>query len=191
MDFRRETRGANATKAVDLVACFYDNSVAKKDGKVAAHYGEVWGHPGAEISEGQTNLALVTQRTEADGKTQFNHSVAFFPGQVEAIKEAAGDNHTPLLDKDGVERGTIYGVKADLMSVSREGKVVGFMPNTKTLQATTLSVGDKDGKDIRAQIFDSMAVSKLARDAEKAAPQAAPQAEAEVQVEAVVERELA
>lgn len=195
MDFRKETRGTGATKSVDLVACFYDTSVAMKDGKASAHYGEFWGHPDAEVGKDQSNLALVTQRSEVNGKPQFDHSVAFYPAQMEAIKAAAGDNHSPLLDKDGVARGTIYGIKGDLMSVQREGKTVGFMPNTKTLQASELSVGDKDGAAIRTRIFDSMAASRAAQEAEKAgaeAPKAeAPQAEAAAPVaEKVPEAEL-
>lgn len=179
MDFRKETRGENATKAVEQVACFYDNAIYEKDGKVVAQYAEIWGHPDSEIGKNQTNLALVSERQERNGKTTFNHSISLYPNQVQQILEVAGDNVAPLLDKNGNKVGTIVGYKSDLMRVERNGKVIGLMPNTKTLQPSDLSVAEVDGKDIRSRIFEAMREAKVAK-GEKVAPQVqaeAPQVE--------------
>ncbi|MDP9903199.1 hypothetical protein [Arthrobacter bambusae] len=197
MDFRKQTRGENALKKVPLVIAFYDNGVApsrKEPGKVGAYFGSAYGHPDASIGKNQTNLALLTERKDVDGEKRYNHSTAFYPEQMEAIKAAAGDNTAPLLDKEGNRRGTIYGVTADLMSVKREidgeKKAVGFMPNTKTLAASEFSVAEVDGKTINQRIFESERAAVAARDAKHAeAKQIEPVAEAAAEAEAETEVE--
>ncbi|HEU5223074.1 MAG TPA: hypothetical protein VFU07_05260 [Candidatus Lumbricidophila sp.] len=196
MDFRKETRGEHGTtKAVELVIGFYDTSVvrAKETNEVTNAYGESWGHPDSEIGKNQTNLALLTKSVEFDGKPKIDHSTPFSIKQLEQIKAAAGDNVAPLLDKDGVRRGTLYGVRADLFRVldKDKEKVVGYMPNTKTLQASELSVADVNGVNIRDRIFAAQAEAKAAKAA--AAPsKAAPEVEvAEVAPSVELEPELA
>jgi len=188
MDFRKQTRGENATKQVPLAIAFYDNGVApsrKDPSKVGAYFGSAYGHPDAPIGKDQTNLALLTERKEVDGEKRYNHATAFYPEQMAAIKDAAGDNVAPLLDKDGNRRGTVYGVTADLMSVRREidgeTKAVGFMPNTKTLGPSDLPVAEVDGKTITQRIYNAERAAVAARDAKAAeAKQSTPVAEAQV-----------
>lgn len=175
MDFRKETRGENSTRGIDGVISFYDNGVApdKKDpSKIGVYFGAAYAHPDSAIGKDQTNLALLTERKEVtgeDGKsaTKYNHSVGFYPEQMEAIKAAAGDNVSPLLDEKGVRRGWNYGVKFDAMSVRRNGKNVGFMPNTKTLAPSELSVAEVDGKTINQRIFEAAQAAREAREARK------------------------
>lgn len=195
MDFRKQTRGENATKQVPLVIAFYDNGTApsrKDPSKIGAYFGSAYGHPDAPIGKGQTSLALLTERKDIDGEQRYNHSTAFYPEQMAAIKAAAGDNTAPLLDKDGNRRGTVYGVTADLMSIRREidgkPKAIGFMPNTKTLGASELSVAEVDSKTINQRIFESERAAVASRDAKRAeAKQNEPVAEAKVEVEAEAE----
>lgn len=183
MDFRKESRGTGATKGVDLVISFYDNAKATKDGKVSAYYVEAWGHPDSALAKDQTNLALVSQRTEHNGKKVINHSFPLYPKQMEALIAAAGANVSPLLDRDGVRIGTNYGVKADLMNATNKEQAIGYIPNTKTLQPSDLSVSDINGKDIRSRIFASMKKSREVRDALKA--QETPAVEKAVEAPAV------
>lgn len=190
MDFRKDSRGTGATKGVDLFISFYENAVVEKDGAVTAHYGEAYGHPDAPVSKDQSNLALVTQRTERDGKTLFSHSAPFYPKQMEAIIEAAGDNTAPLKNKDGKVVGTIYGVKADVMTSQSKGKTIGFIPNTKTLQPSELSVAEVGGLDIRSRAFAAMKEAKAAREAEKAKEAPVAEVEAEQVLEHDNEPEL-
>lgn len=162
-DLRKETHGAGAMKGVNLVVIAYDNRVAKKDGVVTTHYLDARIHPGDRRAAGQTTLALVSKK-DAKAPSGYNNSARYSVGQFEAIKKAAGANVVDLLDKQNEVVGKIYGVKADLLI--NGGDVIA---NTKTLEATELSVAkDENGRDIREQIFDSMAASKAARAAAKA-----------------------
>ncbi|MCI4659591.1 hypothetical protein [Cryobacterium zhongshanensis] len=165
-DLRKETHGPGSMKGVHLAVIAYDNRVAKKDDVVTTHYLDARIHPGDHRAAGQTTLALVSKK-DAKSPTGYNNSARYSAGQFEAIKEAAGTNVTDLTNKEGTVVGKIYGVKADLLISN--GDVIA---NTKTLEASELSVGDDAaGKDIRTQIFDSMKEAKDARAA--AAPEAA------------------
>ena len=172
VNLRNDAYGAGAMKGVNLAVIAYDNRVAKdKDGKETSRYLDVRLHPGDERAAGQTTLALVTKKDEKS-PNGYNNSERYTPGQFDAIVAAAGDNTAPLLNKTGETVGTIYGVKADVFPHStKEGR--GLVINSKTLEASDLSVGpDANGRDITAQIFDSMKAAKEAKAAEKAAAQA-------------------
>lgn len=177
-DLRKETHGAGAMKDVNLVVIAYDNRVAKKDGEVTTHYLDARIHPGDRRAPGQTALQLVSKKDEKS-PSGYNNSARYSAGQFEAIKEAAGDNVVDLTNTANEVVGKIYGVKADLLISGSE-----VIANTKTLTASELSVGpDAQGRDIRKQIFDSMAEAKAAREAAKTAPAADVVAEAEAVVE--------
>lgn len=159
-DLRKETHGPGSMKGVNLAVISYDNRVAKKDGVVTTHYLDARIHPGDKRAPGQTTLALVSKKDEKS-PSGYNNSARYSAGQFDAIKEAAGDNVSPLTNSAGEVVGQIYGVKADLLISS--GDVIA---NTKTLETSELSVVDNEaGKDIRTQIFDSMKSAKDARSA--------------------------
>lgn len=163
-DLRKETHGPGSMKGVNLVVIAYDNRVAKKDDKITTHYLDARIHPGDTRAPGQTTLALVSKK-DPKSPSGYNNSARYSAGQFAAIQEAAGDNVTDLTNQAGAVVGKIYGVKADLLISNSE-----VIANTKTLEPTELSVGpDASGKDIRAQIFESMKAAKDARSAAAAA----------------------
>lgn len=181
VNLRSETYGPGSLKGVNLAVIAYDNRVSKnKDsGEITNHYLDARMHPGDERAKDQVSLALVSVKDEKS-PNGFNNSARYSASQFDAIKEAAGDNTTPLTNQAGDVVGTIYGVKADLFI--NDGKLV---INSKTLEATEHSVQpNAEGKDIRTQIFDSMAAAKEARDEAKAAKAPAAEAEATVEAEA-------
>jgi hypothetical protein len=184
-DLRKETHGPGSMKGVNLAIIAYDNRVAKKDDKVTTHYLDARIHPSDRLNKDQVTLALVSKRDEKS-PTGYNNSARYSAGQFDAIVEAAGDNVTDLTNQKGDVVGKIYGVKADLLISNND-----VIANTKTLEKSDFSVGpDKDGKDIRTQIFDSMNAAKTAREeAKKAAgaETAAPEAEAPVAEAAAAE----
>ncbi|WP_311245252.1 MULTISPECIES: hypothetical protein [unclassified Microbacterium] len=178
VNLKSEVHGKGATKEVNLVVLAYDNRVAKKDGVVTTRYLDARVHPGDRRAPGDTNLALVT-KDDPKAPGGKSNSARYSANQFEAIKQAAGDNVTDLVDRDGTVSGKIYGVKADLLI--NKGEVV---INTKTLDGPGLSIADENGKDIRTRIFDSMAEAKAARAAAKEAAAAEKSAAAEAEVDA-------
>lgn len=177
VDLRKDTHGAGSTKGLNLAVIAYDKSVAKnkETGEIRSHYLDARLHPEDQRAAGQTTLALVTDK-DPKSRSGYSNTRPYSASQMDAIKEAAGDNVAPLLTKDGEEVGKIYGVKADVLF--NQGAAI---VNTKTVESSDLSVGPVDGKDIQTRIFDSQAQARQARDAAKAAKaaeaQAAPQAE--------------
>lgn len=159
VDLRSSTHGAGATRAVNLVVLAYDDRVTSgDDGQVALHYLDARVHPGDRRAPGETDLALV-RRTGDRAVSGFDNSVGYSARQLASIEAAAGGNVTELTDATGEVIGKGYGVKADLLIDG--GHVV---VNTKTLAPTPLSVGpDADGRDIRAQIRESMIAARIAR----------------------------
>lgn len=165
VDLRSSTHGAGATRAVNLVVLAYDDRVASgDDGQAAVHYLDARVHPGDRRAPGETDLALV-RRIGDRAVSGFDNSAGYTARQLASIEAAAGGNVTDLTDPTGEVIGKGYGVRADLLI--DDGHVV---VNTKTLSATPLSVGpDADGRDIRAQIRESVIAARRARGMEPAA----------------------
>lgn len=164
VDLRSKIHGAAATQAVNLVVmAFHDRVASDAEGVVTAHYLDARVHPGDRRAPGQTSLALVSKKG-ARPTTGFANSARYTPLQLACIEQAAADNVADLTDASGKIIGRAFGVRADLLINS--GDVV---VNTRTLARTELSVGeDADGRDIRAQITDSVAAARRARDAARA-----------------------
>lgn len=176
VNIRKETYGPGATKGVDLVVMAYDKRVSKnKDtNEVSAHYLDARVHPEAPLAEGQTSLALIT-RKDAKSPSGYNNTEPYSVKQFEAIKEAAGDNQTPILNKAGEPIGTAYGAKCDVF-INKKGDLT---INTKTLEASEKTVQPSaDGKTIVDQMYEKQAANKTVKEAAKAAAKDAPAAEA-------------
>lgn len=155
-------KGPGSMKAVNLIAVTYPNN-ATKDGK--SQYMDV--QIDARDSRGpeQSNLHLVTQRVEHEGKTRINNGAPYSAAQFAAIKEAAGTNAVKL--PSGAE---VYAVKADVMPAGRNS---GLVLNTKTLAASEHAID--------AKVLDNQFAS--AKAAKEAKAESAKAAEAEAQVE--------
>lgn len=164
VDLRSKIHGAGATQAVNLVVmAFHDRVASDAEGVITAHYLDARVHPGDRRAPGQTSLALVSKKG-ARSSTVFANSARYTPLQLASIEQTAADNVADLTDASGRVVGRAFGVRADLLINSGEVVV-----NTKTLAPTELPVGeDADGRDIRAQITDSVAAARRARDAARA-----------------------
>lgn len=199
-DFRKETHGPGSLKSVDLVVMAYDGRHAPRPGPdgvqepITTRYLDARIHPEDRRAAGQTTLALVAKK-DASSPSGYNNAARYSENQFQAIVEAAGDNRTDLLNKDGVKVGDIYGVKADLLV--NNGDVI---INTKSVATSELNVApDADGKNIQQRMFETMAATKAAREAAREAAKATkdvtapePVAEAaEVAPEAVAEEKPA
>lgn len=176
VNLKSETHGKGATKDVNLFVIAYDGRVARdSDGKETTRYLDARLHPGDRRAKGETSPALVSKR-DANSPSGWNNSARYSANQFQSIVAAAGDNVVDLEDKDGQVLGKIYGVKADLLI--NKGEVI---INTKTVKPSELSVEpNAEGKDIRAQSFDSVNEAKAAREAAKSAAAAEKDAGAEV-----------
>jgi|SRR5699024_9062224 len=155
-------------KGVDLAVMIYDTAQYKdpKKNEVTAVYADARVHPESPVAEGQKSLALSTRKeTGKDGKERYNSNVRYTPKQIDQIKEVAGDNVAPLLNKDGETKGQIYGVKSDVFF--NDGQTV---MNTKTLEASDKTVQPTaEGRTIQDQIFDKQSENKAARETAAAA----------------------
>ena len=178
-------KGKGALEGVNLAVDVYDSSVYADDkGEVRKHYLDVSVHKDDERFTGQTvpNLRF-SKKAGQDGKPdQFETKVGYTPGQLTAIEEAAGDNKTALLDKDGKQVGTTYGIKANLFV-----KEDHLMVNTKTVGPSELSVvTEPGGPTYREQVFQAV---KINRDAKKEAAAAGATATVEAEAAPAVQRE--
>ena len=145
---------------MNVVVMAFDAHVVT-DGDVTLHHLDARVHPGDRRAPGETDLALVP--AAAGGR--WEHTAPYTADQLASIAAAAGDNATDLADSSGNVVGRVYGVRADLLI--DDGAVV---VNTKTLTATELSVRpDAHGREIRAQIDDSMRMARRTRDSVRAA----------------------
>ena len=169
-----QLKGPGAMTGVNLVVKTFDNNVTK-DGKT--QYLDVQVDARDSRGHGQTNLHLTSERVkdEKTGETRYNNGAPYSEAQFAAIKEAAGDNVTPIL-KDGEQIGAVYGVKANVMPAAKGN---GLVVNTKSLEPSEFTV---DGNTLNAQ-FESIAAAKETKAAE------APAVEAEAEVEQVAEVE--
>lgn len=174
-----------STRGVDLAVLVYDNAkyVDPKKNEVTAVYANAQMHPDSPLAEGQRSLSLSTRK---DDNGKYNSNVRYTPKQIEAMETAAGDNVSPLLDKDGETVGKIYGVKGDVFFNNGQTVI-----NTKSIEKSDLSVApvevqvpQADGstvpetQDIQKRIYSHNETVKAAREAAQAAAPEAAQAEA-------------
>jgi|GEM_PF-6748209 len=87
----------------------------------------------------QINPHLFSQKNhEGPHAGKYNTQVGYYDSQMDAIKEAAGDNVFAVNDKDGNQVGSVYAVKSNVIFRKHEvdGKEVsnGAAMDTKTLQ---------------------------------------------------------
>lgn len=164
-DFRKDS--GNSTKNVEMIAVVRPGHVAMKqdketgESKPSAAYVEVMVNNSAlkkadvEAGKGQANPNLYSKKTEytaenGEKKTGYEHGIRMTMGQLEAIEKVGGKN--TLTKEDGTK---YIPFKADVMGLSetvkdKDGKavmgdngkpkqqLVGYMPNTKTLEPTEL-----------------------------------------------------
>lgn len=193
-----------STKELDLLVMKYDNAEHtyedKNNEEKTTHFldAQVTQVGGANSKlKPQVNPHLFTQENN-EGKYagQYNTQVPYFDNQMDAIKDAAGDNAFPINDKDGKQVGTAYAVKSDIMFRKREidGKSLanGAIINTKSLQpisddlSKVLHELESDGKGVVQSQFEAVseniknlqAEQKAKSEAQAEAPQAENQAEA-------------
>ncbi|MFD2794656.1 hypothetical protein ACFS27_13950 [Promicromonospora vindobonensis] len=163
-------KGKGAMTGVNLIAKVYKNG-RTHDGKT--QYADV--QVDARDSRGpeQTNLHLKSERYKTDdGKTGFNNGAPYSIGQLEEIVKAAGPNTEPILDKDGNEIGTLYGLKGNVMPASRG---TGLVVNTKSVQASEFKI---DSTTLDNQ-FASMRAAREAQEAARETQVDAPAQETE------------
>jgi hypothetical protein len=171
-------KGKGAMTGVNLIAKVYDNGKTK-DGK--SHYADVQVDARDARGPEQSNLHLKSERIQRpDGKQGFNNSAPYSVGQLEEIVKAAGPNKEPIKDKDGIEVGTLYGFKGNVMPASRG---TGLVVNTKSVEASDFKV---DANTLDNQ-FASMKAAKETQSAAKEAQTAAPEQAAEVEQSVEVE----
>lgn len=159
----------NSTKDVELIAVKRSNNVAfDQNGKPVAYYVDVMVNnmqANIEKGEGQALPNLYTKQQEyvskdtGEVKQGYNHGIRLTAGQMDTIMAVGGNN---ILSKND---GTQYiPFKADLMPLREkqfdaDGKVimdpntpdkpltkmVGYMPNTKTVQASDYGLLTEEG----------------------------------------------
>lgn len=155
----------------------------------------------------QINPHLFSQKNhEGPHAGKYNTQVGYYDSQMDAIKEAAGDNVFAVNDKDGNQVGSVYAVKSNVIFRKHEvdGKEVsnGAAMDTKTLQPVSDefakqlhemeanggvmqhqfdAVGEniKDFQAAQAAKADKQAEAPQVEQAETKAPEAEQQAEAD------------
>ncbi|QWF85666.1 hypothetical protein HUW46_09121 [Amycolatopsis sp. CA-230715] len=159
-------------QGVNLLAKVLDKSTTR-DGKT--HYVDVQVDARDPRVRGQTNLHLKSEPVQgADGKRRFNNDLPYSVRQLQEMAEAAGENHEPVLNKDGQKIGTLYGFKSDVMPAMR---ATGLVVKTKSAQPSDFRVDDKTLDNQ----FDSMRAAREARNKATAAQASAPAAEQTVE----------
>lgn len=183
-------KGKGSMSGKNLLVVAYDSSIGKGDeGKL--NFLDVQLDHRDPSGPGQSNLHAVSKEaknkdgssmTGKDGKSLYNHNVNYYDKQLTAIKEVAGPNQEPLLNKEGEAVGTVYAVKGNLMSNPRGP---GLMVNTKegALEQSDEKLGPDTMKD---QYASASAAAKEAR-AAKAAQKDAPEQESAATYEAGAE----
>lgn len=159
VDLRSKVHGARATQGVNLVVlAYHDGAPGDASGAPTSWGLDVRVHPGDRRAPGETDLALVPDRS-GEAVPGRDNTAGYSARQFASIQRAAGPNTSELRDDRGAAIGHAYGVRADL--VIHGG---ALMLNARTLGPTELSVGpDEEGRDIRAQISESEAVARRAR----------------------------
>lgn len=151
-------KGKGAMTSVNLLAKTFNNNVTT-DGKT--RYLDVQIDHRDPRGPDQTNLHLVSQRTQDEGgTTRYNNGAPYSKGQFVKIVDAAGPNSEPIV-KDGQEIGRVYAIKANVMPASKGN---GLVLNSETLTQSDFKV---DAATMDGQ-FASM---KTAREAAGKDPQ--------------------
>lgn len=161
--------GKGARTGVNLNVIQYDSNQTK-DGKVHFLEAMVDARDPRVKDDGNLNLKSVKQEGP-NGKTMWNKSEAYRTSQLEKIQAAAGDNKTPLYNVQGERVGTVYGVKANLMSKSDFAKCI----NTKSLEPSDFRVDQNTLKNN----FDHMRAVNKELAAQKAEQTQSKQAQSE------------
>ncbi len=159
VDLRSKVHGARATQGVNLVVlAYHDTAGADGNGASSSRGLDVRVHPGDRRAPGETDLALVPDRS-GEAVPGRDNTAGYSARQFASIQRAARLNISELRDDHGATIGHAYGVRADLVI---HGGVLTV--NTRTLGPTELSVGpDEEGRDIRAQISESEEAARRAR----------------------------
>ncbi|MFD9867492.1 hypothetical protein ACFXI8_23710 [Streptomyces niveus] len=131
-------KGEGAMTGVNLIAKVYKNGVTK-GGK--SQYADVQLDARDPRGPEQTNLHLRSDQVQGeDGKVRYRNGVPYSTDQMEEIARAAGPNTAPILNKDGIEVGTVYGFKGNVMPAARG---TGLVVNTKSVRVSEFVVDDK------------------------------------------------
>lgn len=156
-------RGPGAMTNVNLVVGKYDKSVYTNDKGNTSHFVDAMVDHRDARAAGDSNLHI-SRKDGKDGRT--NNDQAYSDGQWNAIVEAAGENKTPMRDKEGNEVGTYYAVKGSLMKTGATELVIN---TKKPLGPSDFQIDEKTND---AQ-FDHMKAAKAAKQAAKAEKAAA------------------
>lgn len=179
-------KGKGGFSGVNTVIAAYDKSVHVNEKTGATtQWLDVQVDARDPRGKDDTNLHLYSERQEVDGKTRYGNGAAYSERQFGVIREAAGPNHEPILNKDGEQVGTLYAVKAD---VTKAANGRGLIINTKADKDGKVHVGPADfkvEKDTLANQFEAMRVARGSRQA-PAPEQQAPVPEQEQRVEAAI-----
>lgn len=195
-NFKKES--GNSTKGVELIAVVRPGRVATKtdeatgETKTTAVYAEVMTNNSnlkkadIQAGKGQENPNLYSKPTEyvKDGETKkgYDNGIRFSPKQLETIEAAGGKN--TLTTEDGTK---YIPFKADVMGLTesvkdKEGKpvmgddgkpkqqLVGYMPNTKTVEPTEL--GKLTENKLNKHFENTTAINDV-KDAQRAEAKAA------------------
>lgn len=172
-----QLKGPGAMTGVNLVVKTFDNNVTR-NGKT--QYLDVQVDARDQRAPGQNNLHLISERVDKDdGEVRYNNGAPYSTRQFDTIRQAAGPNIEPIMNKDNEQIGAVFGVKADLMPSSKGN---GLIINTKTVKPSDFKV---DGTTLDAQ-FASMTAAKEAKQAQAPAvgdPAPAAQAEQSAELE--------
>ena len=181
----------NSMKGNTVIIAEREGHCAKdENGKVKAVYVEAMVDNSSlkkadiQAGKGQANPNLYSKKTDytdenGETKSGYDNSIRMSESQVETIKAAAGkDNTLETTDKNG-NKVTYYRVKADLMplmetvkgedgkpAMGEDGKpqqkMVGTMPNTKTVESA-------EGKLTQNRLDKHFANTEAINDVRKAA----------------------
>lgn len=171
--------GPGAMTNRPLLAVIYPNSVTK-NGKT--QFIDVQLNADDPAAPGNSDLHVSSVRktlpddvaARLGKKFDWVNTQPYSMTQIEAIKEAAGDNFVVVSKADGTPGPTVYSVQASLMPVKSGGLIINVK---KPMEA-----GPTIDENVLTKQFETMKAAKDAKAAEKAV-------EAEVVAEAVVEAE--
>lgn len=155
-------KGKGGFTGVNTVVVAYDKSVHTnaKTGSIT-QWLDVQVDARDPRAKDDTNLHLYSARQQVDGQTRYNNGAAYTQKQFEAIKQAAGTNTVPVMDKDGSKQiGTLYAVKADVIKAANGN---GLIINTRADKDGQVHVGPSQfqaGPDTLTNQFEAMRSAK-------------------------------
>lgn len=169
------------TKDLTMVATMYDSAkyTNEKTGKTTRWLDvRIAQFPGANPDMPNQEVPSLYCEKGKDGRVETGKP--YYEGQVEAMREASGDNVQPLLDKNGEKVGEVFVFNADVMLKQQviNSKTITPIPEGLEVPDNVAEVEFQICKEIR----EAKAAAKAKEDKPKEAE--APQAEAEAQAEA-------